>query len=84
MADQYDPPKPNPLTKIDQPPIEPAFLLEEDIFDKQYMHTEGLQYKESLIPFGEGLREEDVLRLRDDALRHLKIREWEFKKIENG
>jgi hypothetical protein len=75
MADQYHPPTPNPLTKMNQPPIEPAFLLEEDIFEKQYMPTEGLQHMESPVPFGEGLREGDVLRLRDDALSHVKVRE---------
>lgn len=75
MADQYHPPKPNPLTKINQPSIEPAFPLEENILDKQYIHTEGLQYLESPIPFGEGLREGDVLLLRDDALTHVKVRE---------
>ena len=36
------------------------------------------------MPFWEGHREGDILRLRDDAFNHVKIREWEFKEIEHG
>ena len=82
-----EPPKPNPLSEINQPSVEPALLLEEDIFDRQFMHSmhpEELQRMESRIPFGERLGEVDIVRSRDDASNHGRIGEWEFKEIDNG